>query len=204
MRTGGPPRVVVGTWAVSVALGASAAAASLGEATGSAGTPPGLSPATVISALERMAPDGARGLRVNNLYGSATDSAWQFQAHVTWRDRAGTLRGGAALLPQMAGLEFERSPFGPAKLALEERISATPDAMREVLEEVDAPTDGVQLVEYAPQPGHSGEVVRHCFAPRAGPGTCRNVTHDGHSRPIEALLTVTPGGEAKTVEAVKR
>ena len=203
-RANRPPRSVVGMWMVSLALGAAATVLAVADDSAGSAAGGGLAPTTVTSVLERMAPASAREIRINNLYGSATDSAWQFQAHVTWRDEDGVLHGGATLLPQMAGLPLRPSEFSPAKLLEEERISVTPAALAEVLKELDVPDSGVQLVEYAPTPGAAERVVRHCVAPRAGAGTCRRVTAQGVGSAAAAMLRVVPGREARTVIATAR
>lgn len=123
-RVPAPPVQVRMTWAASLASGL--LLIGLGPVP-RAPLPDGLVPATVTRYLEEMLPTDARNVRLNNLYGSGHSGAWQFKAHVTWRDGANAIHGGATNLPQLVGAGPVDLEFDETKLEREEQIGWTLD-----------------------------------------------------------------------------
>src|SRR5438270_242487 len=117
-RTAQAPRWVTACWAVA-AVGGAVLVLSSSPTQASQHT---LGPSTLASYLQRVVGPHAHEVRVNGVYGSAHDGAWQFVAHLTWRDAAGSIHGGTTDLPTLAGAATLPSEFGDGRLSAEEDI----------------------------------------------------------------------------------
>lgn len=168
-RPASPPRAVVGCWAISVAAGVFLVATpwSLDR------EPSALSPYSVAAYLTRVAPAGARDVRVNGLYGSGHGGAWQFVAHVTWRDSSGEIAGGTTNLPILAGGSALASAFDVERLKQEHTIGWSVEAIDSVLDTFDDVDASLALIEFEPT-GHDA-VITQCAATRSGTGSCQTL-----------------------------
>lgn len=86
----------------------------------------GLAPSTVAGYLTAAAGPDARDVRINGVYGSGHDGAWQFVAHLSWRDPAGRLESATTQLPQQTGTNTPDPSMAGPQLADEQRIGWTP------------------------------------------------------------------------------
>jgi hypothetical protein len=139
--------------------------------------PAGLTPSTVVDQLSRIVPDAASGVRINNVYGSGHGGAWQFVAHLSWHGRDGSLRGGAAVLPQRAGQPPLDTRFPASRLAVEEKIGWTLDELSSATADLPATSAPLAMLEYAPTP-ETHDALTYCRASGTGV-TARCVRRDG-------------------------
>lgn len=196
-RRSGPPR--------GLALGSAVASSICGLVllvagpTASAPAPRGLLPATVVDHVLRQLPAEARNVRFNGLYGSGHAGAWEFVAHLTWRDVSGQIRGGRIHLPETAGqLPFDTT-FDVDRLATEEKIgwpSRRLLAVLRPLERIDAP---LALLEFVPDTGLRPAPIVTCYAERVGPGRCIGYGTDRRQVFADELFEV-PFGRALSVQ----
>jgi hypothetical protein len=128
------PRVVIGCWAASLAVGALLLAVGPNAP---AREPTELGPYSLAAYLERVVGPDARDVRVNSFYGSGHSGGWQFVAHVTWLDTGGVVRGGTTSLPQLAGSEPLVSEADSGRLVKEQQIGWTLDDVDNVLDRLD-------------------------------------------------------------------
>jgi hypothetical protein len=139
------PRLLVASWALSVATGSALVA--LGPHPPRP-EPHTLSPYSVAAFLRTAAGPDARAIRVNGLYGSGHHGAWQFVAHLTWTTPDGHTMGGTTTLPQLAGHTALDSTFDRPRLEVEEHLGWTLDTLAAVLDSLpgtDAPLAMVEL-----------------------------------------------------------
>jgi hypothetical protein len=121
-------------------------------AVGSALAAPGrdsqaLSPSTVSRYLKNVVPDEAVEVRVNGIYGSGHDGAWQFVAHLTWRSTDGSLSGGTTELPVLAGADPLDSPVDPSRIPTEHEVGWSVNQVRDVLIRSGVGDDPLAMVE---------------------------------------------------------
>lgn len=164
-RPSRPPHPVIVCWAMAVAAGAAliglAGAHHLGAS--GAGRTVGLAPSTVAGYLTAAAGADARDVRINGLYGSGHDGAWQFVAHLSWRDSAGRLESATTQLPQQAGTNtLDPSLAGP-RLADEQRIGWTPAQLGTALA-VDRDLDRAGLASLELQTADTESTLTTCTA----------------------------------------
>ncbi|HVF05287.1 MAG TPA: hypothetical protein VNA20_10630 [Frankiaceae bacterium] len=193
----GVPRAVVAAWALSTLLG--------GTAVGVAATRPEpqprtLSPRTAARYLADLVPAPREDVRVNGIYGSGHAGAWQFVAHVTWRDANGAINGGVTNLPILAGSAPWDSPVDSSTFPHEHEIGWTLDQLDAVLRkarDVDAELAMVELEVTAAR-----DSVIACHARRADVlGHCVERNRRGRElRRFDAALTDNPLGQATAVQ----
>lgn len=174
------PRWVAGCWAAAVVSGAATILVSEGT---SQATPRTLGPATVASYLERVAGPDARDIRVNGVYGSAHNGAWQFVAHLTWHDSAGAIHGGTTNLPALAGAPASISEFSPDRLSTEELIGWTSAMVQQVFTAVPQPDAPLAFVEL--QITEQQATVLTCAGEIGRPAACRVL--DGQGRQVQSF-----------------
>lgn len=183
-----PPLWAKAGWAAGVLLGAIAI---FFTGTSSQAQPRALSLATLSTYLARVAGSDAHDIRVNGVYGSAHDGAWQFVAHLTWRDTAGGIHGGTTDLPTLAGAATMPSEFGATRLTVEEGIGwplPTLDAVLSHLQHTDAALALVDLEITA-----ETATVTACTAGVDGQGGCRVLDEHGRvTRTYEDTFTDEP------------
>jgi hypothetical protein len=147
----------------------------------------GLAPSTVTGYLRAAAPVTDE-IRVNGIYGSGHRGAWQFVAHITWRDGI-SIKGGTVNLPQLAGQPALTSEAGEARLTFEHGIGWSLDRLDGALEHIGGVSDGVAVVELElPQSGIASLVS--CHASQPGPAVCRQ-QGDSAAGPREFRGTLT-------------
>ena len=168
-----PPKAVVGCWAVSVAAGVYLVI----TPTGSTREPSALSPYSVAAYLREVAPDDARDVRVNGLYGSGHGGAWQFIAHLTWREPEGEIAGGTTNLPILAGGNSIQSSFDAERLDHEHAIAWSLDDLDSVLDSFDDVDAPLAMVEF--EPTGTSAVITHCGGDRTEPAACEVRQRDG-------------------------
>lgn len=166
VRAASPPTAVIGCWAVSVAAGAYL----LITPRPTDREPSSLSPYSVAAYLRDVAPADAQDVRVNGLYGSGHSGAWQFVAHVTWRDASGALAGGTTNLPILAGGSAVESNFGPSRIEREHRVGWPIADLDDVLDSFDKVDAALAFVEF--EPTTADAVVTACVGNRAAPASC--------------------------------
>lgn len=198
-RRPGVPRPIATVWALSTLLGGIAVGVAAARP---APQPRTLSPRTVARYLAEIAPAQRHDVRVNGLYGSGHDGAWQFVAHLTWRTPDGTIDGGVTNLPILAGTEPLDSPVDTSRFAGEHDTGWTLDELHAVLARLDGMDDDLALVEL--EVSASRDSVVACRARRGEPvGRC--VEHDRRRRLLrrfDAHLTDDPFGQATAVQRV--
>jgi hypothetical protein len=185
------PRAVSACWAAAAVLGAlfTLIVAPVREASA------GLTPLTLAHYLQRAAGPGARDVRVNGVYGSARDGAWQFTAHLTWRT-AGSVKGGVVDLPQGAGTPAGASPVTTQRLAEEQRIGWTMPELARVTSRVGSGRGHAAVLELQISEAGEGE-LSYCAAAASAPtamlAQCANFAASGQRRrSFEAELTLAP------------
>jgi hypothetical protein len=151
-----PPLSIGAGWAASVLSGL--LLVGLGPIP-QASLPEGLLPATVTRYLAALLPKDARQIRLNNLYGSGHHGAWQFKAHLTWRDPAGAIHGGGTTLPLLASADPIDFDFDAGRLEREERIGWTLDEAAKLLRRIPDVRSRLAMIEMVPDPGHPAAVV---------------------------------------------
>ena len=182
------PRVVVGCWAASLAVGSVLIA--IGPAA-PAREPLELSPYSLAAYLERVAGPEAREIRVNSFYGSGHGGGWQFVAHLTWVDGSGQVRGGTTSLPQLAGADAIVSNFDVARLKREQAIGWTLRDLDGVLDQVEDVNAVLAMLELEIDASGAGDVL-YCHAAVAE-ARCEARSRVGRrTRQFEELLTDEP------------
>ena len=138
------PRWVTTCWAAAVLCGA-AVVLTVGGTVHAA--PQTLGPITLASYLARAAGPDARDIRVNGVYGSAHEGAWQFVAHISWHDAAGVIHGGTTNLPTLAGAPATTSEFSDRRLTEEEAIGWPIDTVAQAFRAVPHTDAALAFVE---------------------------------------------------------
>ena len=169
------PRCITACWGLSVLAGA---------ALGLLGPHPAqpelqsLSPFTVTSYLQRIAGPDARDIRVNGLYGSGHQGAWQFVAHLTWRTADDEVAGGTTSLPQLAGQRALDSAFSADRLTTEEQLGWTLNELDALLDKTSGSDDDLALVDLEiPLTGHPSLIS--CHAHHDNQGHCQSRRRSG-------------------------
>jgi hypothetical protein len=164
--------------------------------------PAELSPYSLAAYLQRVAGPGARDVRVNGFYGSGHSGAWQFVAHLTWRDATGAVRGGTTNLPQLAGSEALISAAEPDRLTREQAHGWTLNAVDDVLDRLDAVSSRLAMVELEIDSSGHGDVL-FCRAP-ASHARCETRSSSGHRvAAFRARLVDEPLSGALSVHRVR-
>lgn len=196
-RRPGVPRGVVAVWALSVLVG--------GTTVGYAATRPEpqprtLSPHTVVRYLTDLVPAARDDVRVNGVYGSGHSGAWQFVAHVTWREPDGTINGGVTNLPILAGSAPWDSPIDAARFPHEHEMGWTLDQLTLVFRHVGDVDADVAMVEL--EVSAARDTVIACHRGRSDPsGHCTELDRAGRRlRQFDQRLTDNPLRQATAVE----
>jgi hypothetical protein len=159
-----------------------------------------LSPRTVTRYLADITPAARDDVRVNGIYGSGHNGAWQFVAHVTWRTADGTIDGGVTNLPVLAGEPPWDSPVDPSRFPNEHRVGWTLNDLASVLARVESTDDDLALVEL--EVTEARDSVIACHAVRDDVlGRC--VERDRQRREMRRFytqLTDDPLGQATAVQ----
>jgi hypothetical protein len=188
------PRLVIGSWAASVVAGATLLALPA-----LASNPTGLSPQTVDRFLARAAGPGAHEIRVNGLYGSGHDGAWQFVAHLTWRTTRGQLVGGTTALPQRAGAPPFNSAFGSLRLAEEEDRGWSLSDFRAAARDLRQQSASVQMMSLEIPSGSAGQLTV-CRAIAGSRAACVVRERTGHTATFADDLVDQPELDALSVQ----
>lgn len=192
------PRAVVLSWVLSTLLGGSVVAATVA---GSAAQPRTLSPTTLAGYLAEVAPARADDVRVNGVYGSGHSGAWQFVAHLTWRDED-VIRGGVTNLPALAGGAAVDSPVDESSLAAEHEIGWTLRQLNAVLSRLEGTDDALAMLELEITTTRDSFIACHS-ARRASTGYCTEHQRTGDViRRFSAALSDEPSGDAHSVRRV--
>ena len=162
--------------------------------------PDGLTARTIAELLADAAPDGARDIRVNGVYGSMHEGTWQFVASFTWQDTSGAVSGGTTELPQHGGQPPIPSQFDQQRIEHEHRIGWTVVQLRHALRDVDIGDADLAMLELAVTDEAARVVV--CAAVRAGEvATCTERDRDGDiRRRFTDRLVDVPGWDAISVQ----
>ncbi|GAC1442374.1 MAG: hypothetical protein NVSMB55_12900 [Mycobacteriales bacterium] len=194
MRRGEIPPVVTRAWTASVLLGGVVVA--LGPVHRL--SPLGLTPATLPSYLARGVGPTARDVRVNGVYGSGRDGAWQFVAHLTWRTSAGVVTGGVLTLPQQAGGPAADSPVPADRLVDEQARGWTLTELgRETA--VVGPVDAAAALLELEIPTSDDGTVTFCAADGGGRASCSSRGRAGVARSFSARVEVNAADGALSV-----
>lgn len=215
-RPSRPPRTVVVCWAMAVAAGAAliglAGAHHLGSSAD--GRTVGLAPSTVAGYLTAAAGPDASDIRINGVFGSGHDGAWQFVAHLSWRDGAGRLESATTQLPQQAGTHTPDPSLTAGRLADEQRIGWTPTQLNTALA-ADRNLDRARLASLELQTADTDSALTTCTAPTAvsqsaataaGPGgaaepaVCAAQRLDGSRSTFADVLRDSPAGGPLSVQ----
>jgi hypothetical protein len=167
-----PTRLVVSCWSASVLAGGALVALPA-----HAGAPQGLTPSTLPSYLRLAAGSGSRDIRVNGVYGSGRDGAWQFVAHISWVDRGRQVRGGVVELPAGVGADPSTSPLTTARLISEEHRGWTLDQLAHAIANA-APRQLPLAMLELEIPSQTDGTLTFCTA-RADLGSCVVVHRTG-------------------------
>jgi hypothetical protein len=186
-RRARPPRPVVAVWAASVAAGAVLVSVTAVHAAGGGAAATGLAPDTLARYLVAAAGPSARDLRINGVYGSGQAGAWQFVAHMSWRDAAGTLVSAETQLPDEAGTTTPDPSLTGTRLADEERIGWTPTQLQSALGG-DRGLANATLAELELQTTDAGSALVSCLA----------------SEPDALLLATQHGAAARCISQPQR
>lgn len=192
------PALVAGCWSLSVVAGAALLAVG---PVAPRPEPVELSPYSLAAYLTRVAGPDARDVRVNGVYGSGHDGAWQFTAHLTWLDADGGVRGGTTTLPQLAGTDALQSELADERLQAEQDIGWSLSDLDAALDLLTGVSDPLAMLELEILPDRSGEVTS-CHSNAAGaPARCRSVTRDGErGPPFTDALADSPLADALSVQ----
>jgi hypothetical protein len=197
-RTPAPPRrLALGSAAVSSICGIVLLVAG---PTASAPLPSGLVPATVVGHALRQLPAEARNVRFNGLYGSGHAGAWEFVAHLTWRDAAGALRGGQIHLPETAGQAPFATIFDISRLDFEEQIGWQPSALSRSLRRLLGHDASLALIEFVPDPGLRIAPLVACGANAPGTATCVGHHVDASTVTFSDEIIEVPFGRALSIQ----
>lgn len=181
------PALVARAWVASALLGGLVVA--LGPASGA--VPVGLTPASLPDYLARAVGPGARAVRVNGVYGSGRDGAWQFVAHLTWRTSQGDVAGGVVRLPQDAGGQAGDSPVSRDQLIDEEARGWTLDRLRRETKAVGPVGARAALLELE-IPAEDSGTITFCSADGQIALTCRSRGPSGAASSFNARLQLSP------------
>lgn len=195
------PVLIRGCWALSVVSGAALLAVG---PTAPRPEPTSLSPYSLAAYLSRAAAPDAQQIRVNGVYGSGHDGAWQFTAHLSWRDPTGTVGGGTTTLPQQAGSAALDSDVDADKLEAEQEIGWTLTELDAALDKLTGISDRLAMIELEIRGDGSGQAVS-CHSPAVdAEAACRRVRRDGELGPtFPGTLTDSPLGEALSVRRTR-
>jgi hypothetical protein len=188
------PPMVVAYWLLSVVAGAGLLASS--SRTSSQQT---LAPQTLDRYLTAAAGPDAKDIRVNAVYGSGHQGAWQFVAHLTWRSPDGTVHGGTSVLPQDAGRAATTSTFDDDRLAAEERRGWPLTELRSRLAHIREQSEPLALLELEIPAERSGSLT-FCYSRRPPTATCRTTTRRRDAATFADTLTDEPPLEALSVQ----
>jgi hypothetical protein len=140
--------------------------------------------------LADAAGSGVSDIRVNGVYGSGRHGAWQFVAHLTWRQRDGSVGGGIVSLPQYAGAPAADSPFTAGRLANEERAGWTLPQLRDRTTGLPGTDATLALLELEITPSNDGTLT-FCSATRIGSARCIGEMRDGRRRLFTANVALS-------------
>lgn len=142
-----------------------------------AAAPSGLTVQTVARLLADAVPSSVHDVRVNGMYGSAQQGTWQFVAHLTWRNNAGTVQGGSTELPQNGGQTFIPSQLTELQLDNEESTGWTIEHLAHALRRIDLGSAALAMVDLEITAAR-GTMLVACSAP-ATRVTARCTDYDG-------------------------
>lgn len=214
-RPSRPPRPVVACWVLAVAAGGAligiTGAHHLSKS--GQGSTVGLAPSTVASYLTAAAGPDAREVRINGVYGSGHDGAWQFVAHLTWRDPAGRLESATTQLPEQAGIHTPDPSLTGSRLTDEQRIGWTPAQLDAALA-ADPNLDRAPLASLELQTADTDAALTTCTASTAShagtaavpasasgvPAGCVTQRRDGTRNRFTDTLRDSPAGGPLSVQ----
>lgn len=189
--------LVVGCWTLSVVAGAALLAVG---PTAPRPEPSELSPYSLAAYLTRVAGPDARQVRVNGVYGSGHSGAWQFTAHLSWRDADGLVQGGTTELPGLAGNPALQSDFDSERLGVEQEVGWSMSDLDRALDRLSGVNDRLAMLELEIRPDGSGDVVACRSAGTDDTATCRSVDRDARTgERFDARLTDEPHANALSV-----
>jgi hypothetical protein len=196
------PALIAGCWAVSVVTGAGLLAVG---PVAPRPEPAELSPYSLAAYLTRVAGPDARDIRVNGVYGSGHDGAWQFTAHLSWRDAGGTVRGGTTTLPQLAGSDPLQTDLADDRLQAEQDVGWSLSDLDAALDQLTGLSDPLAMVELEILPDGTGDVTScHSAASGAAAG-CRTVSREGEFGPsFTDALSDSPLADALSVQRARQ
>ena len=194
VRRGAIPLLVTRCWAASVLVGGVVVA--LGPPPRM--TPLGLTPATLPDYLARAVGPDARDLRINGVYGSGREGAWQFVAHLTWRSSGGNVTGGVVRLPQGAGGQAGESPVSPDQLVDEQARGWTLAQLRRDTERLGRVDATAALLELEIPITNAGTLT-FCAADGRGLAMCSARDRSGVVRRFSAHVSVNAADGALSV-----
>lgn len=190
------PRAIAVTWAMSALVGGAAVGVAAARPEPQPRT---LSPRTVARYLGEIAPAPRGAVRVNGVVGSGHTGAWNFSAHVTWREPDGTINGGVTSLPDLAGGDPFDSPVDPSRLPHEHEIGWTLDQLTAVLRHIDGTDDDLAMVEL--EITESRDSVITCHGHRDALARCAEYDRSGRRlRTFTSRLSDTPLAGSVAVE----
>lgn len=194
------PVLIAGCWALSVVAGAALLAIGPNEPRPE---PDALSPYSLAAYLQRLAGPDADDIRVNGVYGSGHDGAWQFTAHLSWHGPTGTVRGGTITLPQQAGSAALDSDFSVERLEAEQDIGWTLTDLDAALDTLIGVSDPLAMLELEIQPDGTGNIVS-CHSHPDQTATCETRSRTGKAGPaFTDTLTDTPAAGALSVQRTR-
>lgn len=161
----------------------------------------GLTARTLARLLGNATPDGATDVRVNGFYGSSHEGAWQFVAHLTWREADGAIHGGSTELPQNGGQPPIPSNLSDDELAREHQIGWTVSRLRPALRDVDIADADMAMIALEIKPEATPTVVV-CSSGRTDPAAAC-VERDDRGRVVRRFtdrLVDVPGWDAISVQ----
>ena len=136
---------------------------------------------------------------MNGVVGSGHTGAWNFSAHVTWREPDGTINGGVTSLPDLAGGDPFDSPVDPSRLPHEHEIGWTLDQLTAVLRRLDGTDDDLAMIEL--EITESRDSVITCHGHRDALARCAEYDRSGRRlRTFTSRLSDTPLAGSVAVE----
>jgi hypothetical protein len=189
--------LVAGCWSLSVVAGAALLAVG---PTAPRPEPAELSPYSLAAYLTRVAGPDAQQVRVNGVYGSGHSGAWQFTAHLSWRDADGAVQGGTTELPGLAGNPALQSDFDSERLQVEQEIGWSMSDLDRALDRLSGVNDRLAMLELEIRGDGSGDVIACRSAGTEQAGTCRSVDRNARTgERFAARLTDEPLANALSV-----
>lgn len=203
-RPSRPPRPVIVCWAMAVAAGAALIGVTGAHHLGSSGDgrTVGLAPSTVAGYLTAAAGPDARDVRINGVYGSGHDGAWQFVAHLSWRDAAGRLQSATTQLPQQTGANTPDPSLTGGRLADEQRIGWTPAQLDGALT-TDRDLDRAVLASLELQTADTESTLTTCTATAASQSTATAAEPGGYGVPSACAAQLLDGSRSTFADVLR-